>query len=510
MAARTTFSKSMALGTTALAALGLTACSDSEGGGGFATAAEFFEAFDVPVGEPVAVISATRGGGDPSVDFDQFTVTFENSEGTEITIGTPEGEEIFFALEDPATWVGEDEDIGGINGRGGLELARLVSEDGDRLEVFIGEVEVPVAPEPDVESGNQEAVRVGSRCYSDDCYGTEDQVVLASARLDENDTRDGFETYAVTGLVTNVDDLPRHSGLDEVLKENDEGELVCVANCEGTLIEGQAYYYGYFLGSVFKDGEIVSDTAYGSANVNIDFANNEVQFDVEGSYEFDDIDDDRNGVVTGVQLIFETIEGVDVVAGVVPTYGDTSSGEFVTNVTPEFSLIGQGLVQVVTDLTVTKDTIGGDSVVTDIDLNFANVGGHQAAVGVSLNTISDNDDRYGVSLYGQGDGDDIDFNNGVTYHGELSGNVEIPVKYGSYEVDVNGEFGGAVFGPGESAFDVLDTDDEEYMASPYEIVGATGTAGVFDAASETENGLDPNVEIVGGFTATDSEFGYGE
>lgn len=566
--------RSILLGTTAIAALGLAACNNSNDPG-IASAAEI-GVFGYVVGEPVALISATRGQG-ASVDFDQFQVTFNNAEGTDITITTQEGEEIDFNLADPATWVGEDPELGGHGDP--LQLARLVSEDGDRLEVMIGSVEVPVAPEPDTENG------IAGRQSAE--YNTEEQLAFATARLDENDTRDGFETYAVVGDLTDIEDLPRYTS--DVF-EDVEGEQVLV-HAAGDLIEGTAFYYGDFLATVYKDGLVVSDAVTGDVQVEIDFEDAEVYFEAWGSYLFDDVDDKRDGVITGVTPVYGTVGGEQYVAGLTPTYSPlgtadvvvgltptfaeaiidvqpvfgnvggeqvvvgltpirgpatdriavtsidpigveilpnvfvvvgitvnsgvvVNDNEFLTNVTPQFETIGT--TQVVTGLTPTTAPFltdvqpvygapGGDAFLTDVDPIFATIAETQVVVGINTNTQYDNSDKYDVDLEGFGNGDDINFDSGVTYTGDLDGTVQVPIYHGVDQVDVAGEFGGAVFGPGDSAFDVLDTGEGEFEATPSDIVGATATAGVFEANSGENDGLDPSVEIVGVFGAEDTE-----
>lgn len=364
--------------------------------------------FDFNVGEPVAVISATRGDG-ASVDSDQFTVTFNDKEGTSITITTPEGEEITFNENDPATWIGEDPDLrtGKDDPLAGLPLARLVSDRGDRLEVVIGEVEVPTGFAPPTDPPTDPPV-----------IETEDRLAFAVARLDEHDTRDGFETYTVVGELTDVENLPRHAV--DVFDPNAPDVLL---HATGDLIEGTAFYDGRFLATVFQSGQVVSDAVTGTADVDIDFAGNRVDITLAGSYVFNDFDD----------------------------------------------------------------------------------------IGVGAN--GENEDELFVSLTGIGDGDDINFNTGVTYTGDLAGTVDVPADFGFdvETVNVAGEFGGAVFGPGASAFDVLDTVDAEFLPSTDQILRATGTAGVFEANSATA-GLDDmgvpipdpsqdnaDVEIVGAF-----------
>lgn len=563
MAARTTFTKSMALGTTALAAMGLTACNDSEGGG-LATSAEFFEAFDVPVGEPIAVISATRGDG-ASVDFDQFTVTFNNPEGTSITIGTPEGEDITFTEDDPATWIGEDPVLGG--------LGRLVSDDGDLLEVFIGDVTVPT--EPDNTGQTSTAVR-----YSR--YQSEEQLAFATGRLDEDDTREGFETYMAIGDLTQSDELPRLSEDAEDAERGEDG--VCLSRCAGDLITGTAFYNGRFVATVYQDGEMVSDEVTGSTYVGLDFANGDVEFNLYGGYYFDDVDDDNAGTnvtkivdqtgtlvstigtLTDSALVdFDTETGT-FLTGITPdtakalTGFDVTTGDFVTAVNPDINVAVQGQIGVVEVLTVshpvfsvigsnfvvgvdpdtskaivgivneqtldfvtglgTPDTADAITEIVDVETGtfvtgLAANGSDVALTSLNITTVSDGPDWFKVNLSDNGNAEDISFENGVTYTGTLDGYVEVPLPAGTNtnpgieSVDVAGEFGGGVFGPGSSAFDVLDTDDGPFEPTQGEVLDATATAGVFEANdgynSDTEM-ADPSldnagVEIVGAFGA---------
>lgn len=209
--------------------------------------------FGHEVGVPVNLITATRGDG---VSFDKFQVTFNNEEGTDITITTPEGEELRFTELD-VEWVSD------LFGR---PMIRLLGDDGDKLEVVLNSIEVEVQNDPD--------------CPEDCDTHTEDIAVYAAARLDEEDTGDGFETYAVVGMETLTANLPRYSGDDEEIVDGE-----CVAGCEGTLVTGHADYDGAFVASLYRDGEILTDEVMGRAWIDIDFANNVVEFDAKGGYD---------------------------------------------------------------------------------------------------------------------------------------------------------------------------------------------------------------------------------
>lgn len=599
MAAKETISKGMLLGTSAIAALGVAACNSSEGGGS-ATPAEI-GVFGYVVGTPVAVISSTRGEG-ANVDFDQFEVTFNNAEGTDITITTPEGEEINFTEADSSTWVGRDDDLD-------IEMARLVSEDGDRLEVIIGTVDVPVQPDEDTENGNGEGLTVGARCYGDDCgYETEERLAWAHARLDEQDTRDGFETYAVVGELTDPENLPRFAEdvlweqdvyyqedvfYEEDVFDEDTGELLHakgdlkfeagvdieffagdVRFAEGDLLEGTAFYSGEFLASVYESGEMVTDQAQGSTRVGINFANDTVYINMNGGYYYDDIDDVQEGpVVTAVHEQFGTfVQSVDPLTGTALTGFDTTSGTFLTGVTTEEALAVTGFDAstgtFVTNVGQTNRTFKIDQVKTGeiiigpvvievygiVESNFVvgvnpttgtaltgiinkttgefvtavdstsasaltgivnvetgtfvtdvNETSALALTGVTVDVQTDNGDFYAINMSGMGGPNDVSFDETVEYLGTLDGDVDIPDAGGTpISTSVAGEFGGAVFGPGAEAFDDLEIDDMDYLPSQGEILGATGTAGVFEANSNTD---DPtadeyaDVEIVGTFGA---------
>ncbi len=613
MAAKETINRSMLLGTSAIAALGVAACNSSEGGGS-ATPAEI-GVFGYVVGTPVSVISSTRGEG-ANVDFDQFEVTFNNAEGTDITITTPEGEEINFTEADSSTWIGRDDDLD-------IEMARLVSEDGDRLEVIIGTVDVPVQPDEDTENGNGVAVNVGARCYGDDCgeYDTEEQLAWAHARLDEQDTRDGFETYAVVGAKTDPENLPRFTEdvlweqdvfyEEDVLYEEDvfyeedvidpdTGEVLHEAGdlkhaagdvqfeagvdieffagdvrfSEGDLIEGKAFYSGEFLASVYESGEMVTDQAQGSTYVGINFADDTVYINMNGGYYYDDIDDVQEGpVVTAVHEQFGTfVQSVDPLTGTALTGFDTTTGTFLTGVTAEEALAVTGFDAptgtFVTSVGQTNRTFKIDQVKTGeivigpvtielfgiVESNFVvgvnpatgtavtgiinkttgefvtavdstsasaltgivdvetgtfvtdvNETSALALTGVTVDVQTDNGDFYAISMSGMGGPNDVSFDETVEYLGTLDGDVDIPDAGGTpISTSVAGEFGGAVFGPGAEAFDDLEIDDMDYLPSQGEILGATGTAGVFEANSNTD---DPtadeyaDVEIVGTFGA---------
>lgn len=293
--------------------------------------------FGLEVGVPVNLISATRGDG---VSFDKYAVTFNNEDGTSVTITLADGEEVTFTEAD-LEWVTD------LYGRPRISLS---SDDGDQLEFVLGTIELPV-----------------------DCdgEGCNDVPVYAVGRIDEANSWDGFETYGVVGAETDPGALPRTA-----IVEGEGGEL----------IEGHADYDGVFVASVYVDGEIVSDDVNGSAWVDIDFANNIVEFDAKGSY-------------------------------------------------------GWG---------------------------------------------------YDVELSGEGDAvGDLTFEETVVYSGDLDGEVEIRVGwFDSEDVYVEGEFAGAVYGPGGEPGD--DVEDA---------IAATATAGVFEASSE-----DNEVMIVGGFGSDEGEW----
>ncbi len=380
------------LASTALvASLALAGCfgdSNNAGGAGELDVDPVYGVFGLEVGVPVNLISATRGDG---VSFDKFSVTFNNLEGTDITLTTPEGETINFTEAD-LEWLGSDPDLGG------MEIARLTSSRGDRLDVTLGSATVPLPPPPEplVVNGNGPE--------------TEDVAVVALGRLDEVDTRNGFETYGVIGQETDPGALPRYQ--EDVIVFDGEGRVPMAA---GELALGTASYSGEFLASVFKEGELVTDEAMGEVTVGIDLAGDYVTFAAEGGYTSDDVDD-LDGIL--------------------------------------------------------------------VDVN-----------------------SYSVSLYGTGDATDLSlsFEDGVQYSGTIEGDVEIPLlqeavwEDGSEIVPVTGEFGGAVYGPG-SDWDTVDA------AEFGEVVDATATAGVFEAGSEGVDGGDPNVQIVGGYIAEDSDF----
>ncbi len=318
--------------------------------------------FGLPVGEPINVISATRGDG---VSFDNFQVTFNNAEGTDITITTPEGETINFTEAD-LEWAGWDPNLG-------IEVARLTSSRGDRLDVTIGTNYVMRTEDAEdaeyvVDEETGELVCVAGT----GCAGELMEVpVAALARMDETDTRAGFETYGVVGMETDPENLARYQedqeGAEFILDE-ETGELVCVAGsgCAGDLVTGTGSYDGQFVASVSQRGENVSDTVRGHAVVDINFAGNTVDIWLNGSYNADDVDD-RANAVTGVG---GTGEG-DAVAGIGPTgegdavadIGPTGEGDAVAGVGPT----GEGTAITGVEAIDTIDVIGGiDSSPVDV------------------------------------------------------------------------------------------------------------------------------------------------
>lgn len=501
-----------------------------------------FGMFGLPVGEPIEIISATRGDG---VAFDKFTVTFNNADGTDVTVTTPEGEEINFTEAD-LEWSGSDPDLGGV------QIAKLTSSRGDRLDVTLGSARVPVPPPP-VENGIEALTVNGPE--------TEDVDVVALGRLDEADTRHGFETYGVVGQLTDPGALPRYQE-DVIVNPGTEGEFEAAA---GELAYGSAWYHGGFLASIFKQGEVMTDDVSGDSWVQIDFAGNDVDVWLEGEYVYDDVDDVMQGnTVTGIVKHWGSF-----VASVDPSYAlaltgfDTTTGTFVTGITatdaqaltgfsttsgtfvtavnptgthivdleavvgyigpcpfciPLVGVIDTDVVVAVNPATgtaittVTPDPTGtfltglnppstGDAIVditTDDGLfvTAVNAEYQDALTNVHANMVTDTDNVYHVSLSGSGDAGDLGFDGGVHYTGELSGEVEIPETTSVWvnDVEVAGEFAGAVYGPGSDA----ETVDP---ANPYEVVDATATAGVFEANSGMDDGDDPQVEIVGGFIA---------
>ncbi|MDH5410728.1 MAG: hypothetical protein OEY16_05020 [Alphaproteobacteria bacterium] len=307
--------------------------------------------FGLEVGVPVNLISATRGDG---VSFDKYAVTFNDEEGNSITLTLPDGEEVTFT----------DADLEYVTDYYGLPRVSMASDDGDQLEFVVG-----------ILSGDQ----VDPDC-EDDCVMEDDIPVYAVGRIDEANSWDGFESYGVVGMQTDPMALPR--GEIEIV----EGEEV-----GGELIEGHADYDGKFVASLYVDGQIVSDDVKGSAWIDIDFANDLVEFDAKGGYWY-----------------------------------------------------------------------------------------------------APDHDWYSVNLSGEGGPDDIDFSTSTVYSGDLEGSVEAKLCYhcDSYGYSVEGEFAGAVYGPGGTPGD-----------DPDEVLGDTATAGVFEASSE-----DNDVMIVGGFGSLEGEY----
>ncbi|MDH5557922.1 MAG: hypothetical protein OEZ03_11260 [Alphaproteobacteria bacterium] len=313
--------------------------------------------FGLEVGVPVNLISATRGDG---VSFDKYAVTFNDEEGTDITITTPEGEEINFT----------ETDIEWLTEIGGVPVARLNSAGGDQLDVVVGSLAVGDQVIPDCE---------------EDCE-LKDVPVYAAARLDEADTWEGFETYGVVGMQTPTDSLPRYA----------DGTTIEEDDVSGDLMVGTAVYDGVFVASVYHLGEIVSDQAFGEVSVEINFADDSVEFDANGGY-----------------------------------ISDYNAWH------PQW-----------------------------LD----------------------------VSLSGSGDSDDINFDESVVYSGDLEGYVEVDRFYHDSpdKIDVDGEFAGAVFGPGsDGVYGKIDEDG--YFDT---VVGDTATAGVFEASGGY---IENEVVIVGGF-----------
>lgn len=456
------------LASTALvASLAVGGCAD-EG----VLAPQEFVPLGLPVGEPIEIVSATKGDG---VSFDAFTVTFNDASGTDLTITTPEGEEINFTEAD-LEWQGEDADLGGMN------IARLTSSGGDRLDVVVGEAYLP--PDEGAEDG-------------------EDVDVLYGMRLDEADTRNGFETYGVVGKETDKDALPRYQ-TDVIVNPDTPGEQEVAA---GELAQGSAWYYGDFLASVFKEGELVTDNVAGNAMVEIGFAENDVWIGMEGDYVYDDVDDVAQGAITGFALETKDIGGETFVTGI-SGFQYTNNGAYetvVTGVTVHRTILG-----IVSDVTANYGSLwDNDMYVSSIQLSTDTIDGVTVVTDVTpVMASTENDDIYHVSLSGSGSATDLNlgFDGTVEYSGELEGIVEMelaPVG-GTDIVGVGGEFAGAVFGPGSDAetVDPANFDD---------VVGATATAGVFEADSGVgEDGGDPQVQVVGGYVAEASDTSFND
>ena len=472
--------KSAILASTALvASLALTACDTTN----TPLAPQEFGWLGLPIGQPVEVISATRGDG---VSFDSFVITL-NEDGS-VTVETPEGEEIVFS-EDDIEWAGSDPDLGGV------DIAKLTSARGDRLDVVIGSVTTPLPPPPD------DGIEAKAEAPT-----TEETDTVALARLDEIDTRDGFETYGVVGVQTATDALPRYQ--EDVIVE-DEGDVLVAS---GELAWGTAYYNGGFMASVFNEGELLSDDVSGDASVEIDFASNDVWVSLEGDYLYDDVDDVAPGAVIGLNVVTEDRDGITYVTGVEPVYGETEVTDVVVDVTYTTEIVnvhpveGGSLItiEVVTGVTPVMGEAGGDTVVVNLDVATDSTSDFTYVSGVTAITADENDDWYEVSLWGSGDAGDLGFAGGVQYTGELDGYVEVPVGEGNVNTaGVDGTYAGAVFGPGSGA----ETVDP---ANFNDVLDATVTAGVFEANSGMEDGSDPRVQIVGGFIAESSWFNADE
>jgi len=452
-----------------------------------------FGFFSLPVGEPINLISATRGDG---VSFDKFQVTFNNAEGTDITITTPEGESINFTEAD-LEWVGNDGSLGG------MPIAKFTSSRGDRADVILGSVRVPLPPPVDEEPVPQDVIVDDS---------TEEIYVAAIGRLDEADTRAGFESYGVVGFQTDPAGLPRYQE-DVFVGDTDE------VTPAGSLAEGTAYYAGGFLASVYAFGEVRSDSAYGDAYLEINFASGDVDVWMEGSYRYDDTDDVAPGAVIGITVTTDVIDGIEYVSSITPVYGDPGlSGQVVTDVEfttrndvltgtfinmpfpiPDFVDV-DGTATVVTSVTPVYGPVSGGNIVTALDVATVTTGDMTVVTNVGTMRAFENDDNYCVFLSGSGGPTDVSFDNGVTYTGELGGVVEVSVdKYGTtWSPYVEGTFAGAVFGPGAGA----DTVDPANFG---EVVDATATAGVFEAGGGALDG-DPSVQIVGGYFAGSDGF----
>jgi len=434
--------------------------------------------FGLPVGEPINVISATRGDG---VAFDKFQVTFNNAEGTDITITTPEGESINMTEAD-LEWAGFDPAVG-------TEIAKFTSSRGDRVDVVLGSAQVPAPPPPEPVPLAEAEV---------------DQIdVVALGRLDEVDTRAGFESYGVAGQLTDPANLPRYQ---EDVFVGEQNEIVTPA---GSLAEGTAWYNGGFLASVFVNGEVRSDSVSGWSQVGIDFAGGDVNVFMEGGYISDDVDDVAPDAVVGINVNMATIDGIEYVSSVTPVYGPITGTNIVTGLIIGTTTIDHASCGVFTCSSATVidsvtpifgTVINTNDIVTNISVNTLTTNDTNVVTGVSLVTASENDDFYEVSLSGQGTATDISFDNGVQYSGELGGSVEVANdQYGNTNFQgVGGTFAGAVFGPGAGA----DTVDPSSFG---EVVDATATAGVFEAGGGGEGG-DPAVQIVGGYIAESSGF----
>ncbi|NNG03450.1 MAG: hypothetical protein HKM95_05040 [Inquilinus sp.] len=503
--------KKVLLGTTAC--LALTACNGSSDA--LLDPAGLDGPFGYTVGEPVEVISATRGDG---VSFVKYQVTFNNEEGTNITITTAEGEEIDFDLDDPATWVGEDDQL-----LAGVPLARLVGSDGDsELEVILGEVVVPdTAP----------ADRIN------DAYQPEKELAYAVGRLNEEDTRGGFETYLVTGLLTNPDDLPRYQ--TDVIVHRVDGDVGADA---GTLAEGNAAYVGDFLASVFRAGNPLSDQASGTATVGIDFFAGTVTFEADGTYRYDDLDDVAPDAVTGLTVTpgYLTDEDGNVVASFIQNvealYEDPNlTGNVVTDISFTTETVADWpcpfcpatVIETVAPTMGTVDVntivngVPNKDVVTALRLTEVTIEGPNGAVsnvviGVEPIYADENDDFYDIRLTSSGG--TLDTSNGVvTYTGVLADDGVDVVDGNFVEVSrdaignthnalVTGEFAGAVFGPGAGPLpgtDVVTVDPGDFD----EVIAATATAGTFEAGSDPEGpGYDPTIQIVGGFGTDPGDF----
>lgn len=426
--------------------------------------------FGLPVGQPINVISATRGDG---VSFDKFAVTFNNAEGTDITITTPEGEVINFTEAD-LEWAGNDPSLGGV------QIARFTSSRGDRADVVIGTASVPLPPP--VENG------VEAQIIED----SEEVEVVALGRLDEVDTREGFETYGVVGMQTDPANLPRYQ---EDVFVNGSEEVTAA----GSLAEGTASYSGQFLASVYANGQLRSDAAFGDTWVGIDFATGAVEIEMEGSYRYDDTDDVAPGAIVNVIPQYTTIDGITYVTGVTPVYGDPGlTGQVVTGL----NVTMHEWAPFVTDVEAVYGEVANDGdIVTNLNVSTASTGDIDVVTGVVVQRAWENDDNYGIELSGSGGPTDVSFDNGVQYSGELSGSVEVSVDmYGNIiSPEVEGTFAGAVYGPGAGA----DTVDPANFG---EVVDATTTAGVFEAGGGGAEGSDPMVQIVGGYVAESDGF----
>lgn len=537
--------KFLLLATTAL--LAGTGCSLVDSNGTVAPQEVELGLFGLPVGEPVDVISATKGDG---VSFDKFQVTFNNAEGTDITITTPEGEEINFSEAD-LEWAGYDPNLG-------IDVARLTSSRGDRLDVTLGTNYVMRSE--DADDADYETDEAGDLVLDEDgnpiciegtgCAGELMEVpVAAVARLDEADTRQGFESYGVVGMETDVANLPRYQEDQEDAEYlmdaegnpvlDDDGNMICVAGsgCAGELAAGSGYYEGDFVASVARRGENVSDTVNGGAFVGVNFADNTVAISLEGGYYADDVDDRANAVTgvstsIGTAVTLVTDNSTSVVNGIghvhtqvvgavsgIPATVVTGITQF-SNTVSDFPCAAVCLPTSVVDfpLFVSSGTVvGGISQsaafpVGEISVSFGNVVGStstdtgQFVTGISYSTENDNSDYYQVSLFGTGSSTDLDlgFDGSVQYTGMLDGIVQVPSDNAgvtTQTVDVAGTFGGAIYGAGAAA--------ASDPANADEVFGLTSTAGVFQADSGhalDDGGLIPvedtaGVDITGGYIA---------